>query len=105
MWPEQGIKAFISGIITKVSTMPDREKYFQAIEELVGGSTKLTECRVKKEMAKDFGLKYAAAEEHEARKKVLESLDVLRKICDIPEIDPNIFSALLVEDYFTNRTR
>lgn len=106
MWPEQGVKAFISGLIIKVSTMPEREIYFKAVENLVSGSTKLVECRVKKGMAADFGSEYKmATEEEAARRKILDSLEILRRVENIPEIDPDIFSALLVEDYFTNRIR
>ncbi len=102
---EQGIKSRISGVITQVSKMPNNEIYFKAIEDLVGGSTKLTECRVRKGMVEDFGGEYKmASEESAARKQIVDALDVLRKITDIPELDPDVLSALLVEDYFTNRS-
>jgi hypothetical protein len=102
---EQSIKSRISDIITQVSRMPDNEAYFRAVEALVSTSTKLVECRVKKGMVEDFGGEYTmASEESAARQKILDALDVLRKITDIPELDPDVLSALLVEDYFTNRS-
>lgn len=102
---EQGIKSRIADIITRVSKMPDNETYFQAVENLVSGSTKLTECRVRKGMVEDFGGEYKmASEEGAARKQIVDALDVLRKITDIPELDPDVLSALLVEDYFTSRS-
>jgi hypothetical protein len=96
----------ISDIITKASALSDREIYFQAVEDLVSGSTKLTECRVRKGMVEDFGGEYKmVTEESAARQKILDALDVLRKIADIPELDPDVLSALVIEDYFTNRNK
>lgn len=98
---EQGIKSRISDMITR---MPQNERYFKAIEDLSSASTKLTEYRVKRGIAEDFGTEYKLADEEEsARGKVITSLEILRELTEIPEIDPDLFSALFMEDYFRNR--
>lgn len=103
---EQGVKSRISDMIAQVGRMPDNEKFFEAIESLVEGSMKLVHCRVQKGVADDFGSEYKlATEEEAARQRVLNSLGILRQVADIPEIDADVFSALLVEDYFKNRIR
>lgn len=103
---EQGVKSRISDMIAQVGRMPDNEKFFQAIESLVEGSVKLVHCRVQKGVADDFGSEYKLASEEEvARQRILNSLGILRQVADIPEIDADVFSALLVEDYFKNRIR
>ena len=104
-WIEaQGIKSRISDMITRIAQMPNNKKYFQAIEDLSSASTKLTECRVKRGIAEDFGTEYTMADkETQARDKVMSSIETLREITDIPEIDPDVFSALFMEDYFRNR--
>lgn len=103
---EQGIKSRISDMITRIAQMPNNEKYFKAIEDLSSASTKLTECRVKRGIAEDFGYKYSMAdEEAAARGKVMSSIETLREITEIPKIDPDVFSALFIEDYFRNRSR
>jgi hypothetical protein len=103
---EQGVKSRISDMIAQIGRMPDNEKFFQAIESLVEGSVKLVHCRVQKGVADDFGSEYKLASEEEvARQRILNSLGILRQVADIPEIDADVFSALLVEDYFKNRIR
>ncbi len=103
---EQGAKSRISDIIAQVGRMPDNEKFFQAVESLVEGSAALVRCRVQKGVADDFGNEYKlASEEASARKQILDSLEILRQVVDIPEIDADVFSALLVEDYFKKRIR
>jgi|LSQX01.2.fsa_nt_gb hypothetical protein len=106
-WIEaQGIKSRISDMITRIAQMPSNEKYFKAIEDLTTASTKLTECRVKRGIAEDFGYEYSMAnKEAVARGKVVASLDLLKDITEIPKIDPDVFSALFIEDYFRNRSR
>ena len=102
----QGIKSRISDMITRIAQIPNNEKYFKAIEDLTTASTKLTECRVKRGIAENFGYEYSMAnEEAAARGKVMASLETLRKITEIPDVDPDVFSDLFIEDYFQNRSR
>lgn len=101
----RGIKSKISDIVVQVAQMPNKERYFKAIEDLSSASTQLTECRVKRGIAGDFGTQYSLEnEETQARSKVISSIEILREITEIPEIDPDVFSALFIEDYFTNRS-
>jgi len=103
---EQGIKSRISGIVQQVAKMPNNEKYFSAIEELSKSCPQLTECRVKRGIAEDFGKEYKLLKkENLARAKIIASLETLRQFTEIPEIDPDVFSALFIEDYFKNRIR
>ncbi len=103
---EQGIKSRISDLISQIAKMPNNERYFKAIEDLGTGCTRLTECRVKRGIADDFGTEYSMADmEAVARGTVMASLETLREITEIPDVDPDVFSALLIEDYFTNRNR
>lgn len=104
-WIEsQGIKSRISEMITRIAQIPNNGRYFQAIVDLSSASTKLTECRVKRGIAEDFGQTYSLAEEEsQARYKVISAIEILREITDIPEIEPDVFSALFMEGYFRDR--
>lgn len=103
---EQGIKSRISDLIGRGAKMPNNEKYFSAIEDLSKGCTQLTECRVKRGIAEDFGKEYKLLEkENSAREKILASLVILRELTEISKIDPDVFSVLSIEDYFQNRIR
>lgn len=94
-------------MVSKIAKMPDNERFFKAIENLTNGCTQLVECRVTRGIAEDFGTKYSLMTDEEAlaRRKVMASLETLREIAEIPEVDPDVFSALLIEDYFRNRDR
>jgi hypothetical protein len=102
---EQDIKARISDMLNQISQMPDNERLFKAVEDLVDGSIKLTECRVQKSVNEMFGKEYIANDTEEMGQKIKKSLDVLREVFVIPDIDPDMLSAAVIESYFKQRVR
>lgn len=103
---EQDIKTRISDVIDQISQMPDNERFFKAVEDLVDGSIKLTECRVQKSVNEMFNKEYVASDtEEEMRQKIRDSLEVIREIYIIPDIDPDMLSAAIIESYFRQRVR
>lgn len=103
---EQDIKSRISDMLKQVSQMPDNERFFKAVENLVDSSIKLTECRVQKSINEMFEKEYTANDtEEEMRKKMQNSLATLREVFAIPDINPDMLSAAIIESYFKQRTR
>ena len=103
---EQNIKARISDMLNQISQMPDNERFFNAVEDLVDGSIKLTECRVQKSVNEMFDKEYNANDtEEEMRQKIKDSFKVLREVFAVPDIDPDMLSAAVIESYFKQRAR
>lgn len=103
---EQNIKARISDMLNQISQMPDNERFFNAVEDLVDGSIKLTECRVQKSVNEMFDKEYNANDtEEEMRQKIKDSFKVLREVFAVPDIDPDMLSAAVIESYFKQRVR
>ncbi len=102
----QDVKSRIAAMLNQISHMPDNNEYFQAVEDLIDGSVMLTECRVKKEVARSFESEYKLeAEEIKAREKIVNSLKVLGQVFPGLEHDPDLLSAAIVESYFVHRRR
>lgn len=102
---EQDIKARISDMLNQISQMSDNDRFFEAVEDLVDGSIKLTECRVQKSVNEMFDKEYTADNAEEMGQKIKKSLDVLREVFVIPDIDPDMLSAAVIESYFKQRAR
>lgn len=103
---EQDIKTRISDMLNQISQMPDNERFFEAVENLVDGSIKLTECRVQKSVNEMFSKEYIVNDtEDEMEQKIKKSLDVLREVFVIPDINPDMLSAAVIESYFKQRAR
>ena len=102
---EQDIKARISDMLNQISQMSDNDRFFEAVEDLVDGSIKLTECRVQKSVNEMFDKEYTADNAEEMGQKIKKSLDVLREVFVIPDIDPDMLSTAVIESYFKQRAR
>jgi len=102
---EQDIKARISDMLNQISQMSDNDRFFEAVEDLVDGSIKLTECRVQKSVNEMFDKEYTADNTEEMGQKIKKSLDVLREVFVIPDINPDMLSAAVIESYFKQRAR
>lgn len=102
---EQGMKSRIHNILEQASKLPNREIYFTAVERLISASLELCEYRVKKEMAKDFGATPEVKNIEEVCQQINEELTVLRQITEIPDVDPDLLSYYIMEDYFQKRAR
>lgn len=103
---EQDIKIRISDMLKQISQMPDNNRFFNAIEDLVDGSIKLTECRVQKSVNEMFDKEYDVKNtEEKMRQKIKDSLEVLSQVFIIPDIDPDMLSAAVIESYFKQRLR
>ena len=101
-WLEnQNIKTWISDLLKQISMMPDNDKLFDTVQDLIDSSIKLAELRTLKEVRKDFGREALPTDEEDAmRGKVVRSLEGLRSITSIPELDPDMFSFVLTRSYF-----
>ncbi len=102
---EKGMKARIHDFLELASKLPNNDVYYIAADKLVAASMDLCEHRCRNELAKDFGTPPGNKDTDKLYRQVNESIDTLRQIGDIPELDPDLLSYFIIKDYFENRMR
>lgn len=100
----QSLKDRFVDIAKDIAMLPDKERYFEALDRLIEGSTKLVGSAAQEAAAQVFHRSFSDQVFNNAKKDIEESLETLREVTTIPELNPVEFGFLVVKAYFANRS-
>ncbi|WP_054692429.1 hypothetical protein [Syntrophomonas palmitatica] len=99
---EQALRNKITAIASHIRTLPGRDRYFDALEQLIEASITLIEDQTKRSAAEVFKKEFVSQQD-QATSQMSNALAILREVTEIPEMDLTELGFAIVKTYFTTR--